>query len=209
LIAGGVVGNIAYAYRVEIKGNAVYVRTKVMEIANDATSKAVVKKERVKLAVSSCVESMKKKASTVSRQATSKASELRTGAKKAVSEPSLRVATASAVGGSMVLGTAGLATGATVGAAIGLVPAIFTFGLSIPVGAALGGGIGATTGGTVGFGTGGALGYGIYTKRAEIKGAAGSVKGFVKDKAQEASSAANSAVNNVRAKLSGSTGSTL
>merc|ERR1712176_4965 len=96
----------------------------------------------------------------------------------------------------------------TIGAAIGLVPAIFTFGLSIPVGAALGGGIGATTGGTVGFGTGGALGYGIYTKRAEINGAAGSVKDFVKDKAQEASSAATSAVNTVKTKLSGSTGST-
>merc|ERR1712048_144796 len=151
---------------------------------------------------------MKKKATSVSRRTTSKASELRSGVKNAVSEPSFQVTAASAVGGSMVLGTAGLATGATVGAAVGLVPAIFTFGLSIPVGAALGGSIGATTGGTVGFGTGGALGYGIYTKRAEIKGAAGSVKDFVKDKAQEASSAATSAVNTVKTKLSGSTGST-
>merc|ERR1719343_1789687 len=179
-----------------------------MEIASDATSKAVVKKERVKLVVLSCVESMKKKASIVSRQATSKVSELRTGAKKAVSEPSLQVATASAVGASMVLGTAGLATGASVGAAVGLVPAIFTFGLSIPVGAAIGGSIGATTGGTVGFGTGGVLGYGIYTKRKEIKDAAGSVKVFVKTKAQEATRAATSAVNTVKTKLSGSTGST-
>merc|ERR1712146_302655 len=69
LIAVGVVGNIAYAYRVEIKGNAVYVRAKIMEVASDATSKAVAKKEKVQSAVLSCVKSLTKKASTFSRRA--------------------------------------------------------------------------------------------------------------------------------------------
>jgi len=47
-----------------------------------------------------------------------------------------------------------------------------TFGLSIPVGAAIGGGcglvFGGVAGGTAGFASGGALGYGGYKRRAEI-----------------------------------------
>merc|ERR1712187_132000 len=109
----------------------------------------------------------------------------------------------------MVGGSTGLATGATIGAAVGVVPAIFTLGLSIPVGAAIGGSIGAATGGSIGFGTGGVLGYGIFTKRREIKDAASSVKGFVKSKTEKATTVASNAVNTVKTKMSGSTGSTL
>merc|ERR1712113_1199502 len=57
----------------------------------------------------------------------------------------------------------GAVSGGLVGAALGLVPAVFTFGLSIPVGAALGGGtglcIGSAVGGTAGFVGGGIAGY--------------------------------------------------
>merc|ERR1740121_2963545 len=60
---------------------------------------------------------------------------------------------ATAVGGAVALGAgggaAGLVSGGAIGAAIGIVPAFFTFGLSIPVGAAIGSGVGAAAGGVV------------------------------------------------------------
>merc|ERR1712187_1047065 len=67
----------------------------------------------------------------------------------------------------------GCASGGAVGAAIGLVPAVFTFGLSIPfftvVGAGMGLVSGAATGGSLGFVGGGAAGYGVYTKKDDIR----------------------------------------
>ena len=65
-------------------------------------------------------------------------------------------------------GVGGLCLGATAGAALGLLPALFTFGLSIPFGAVIGGACGVAFGGAVGTavgGTGGgALGYSIFTR---------------------------------------------
>jgi hypothetical protein len=76
----------------------------------------------------------------------------------------------SATGGALTLGVSGGAAGCICcgifGAAVGVVPALFTFGLSIPFGAAVGGGIGlcagTATGAGVGFVGGGAFGYGAY-----------------------------------------------
>jgi len=92
-------------------------------------------------------------------------------------EPLVQVTAASAVGGAAVLGTGGAATGlfmgGAAGAAIGIVPALFTFGLSIPVGAVIGGScglcLGGAVGGTSGFVGGGTTAYGAYTKRSEIR----------------------------------------
>merc|ERR1719219_2116413 len=73
-------------------------------------------------------------------------------------------------------GVIGLAGGGAVGAVCGIVPAIFTFGLSIPIGAAIGAGtglvVGTAVGGTVGLVGGGATGYGAFTKRKEIRSGA-------------------------------------
>merc|ERR1712217_811533 len=84
---------------------------------------------------------------------------------------------ASAVGGAATLGTAGgvtgLVAGGTVGAAVGVPAALFTFGLSIPVcatvGAVVGGGTGATVCGTTGLVGGGTAGYLGYAHKEEIK----------------------------------------
>jgi len=92
--------------------------------------------------------------------------------KAAVLDPEIEKTAGCAVGGALVLGTAGGAaatcTGAAMGAAAGVLPALFTFGLSIPVGAAVGGGmgmaIGSTAVGTAGFAAGGAS----YAYRSEI-----------------------------------------
>eukprot|EP00928_Gymnodinium_smaydae_P028593 TRINITY_DN2176_c0_g1_i1.p1 TRINITY_DN2176_c0_g1~~TRINITY_DN2176_c0_g1_i1.p1 ORF type:complete len:362 (-),score=66.61 TRINITY_DN2176_c0_g1_i1:174-1259(-) len=82
-----------------------------------------------------------------------------------------------AAGGAAALGASGAATGlaagGVVGAVVGLVPAVFTFGLSVPIGAAIGGGAGLVTGAAVGTAAGavggGATGYGVYTERDQIK----------------------------------------
>lgn len=92
--------------------------------------------------------------------------------KTTVSNKKVQVTTASAVASAAVLGTgggaAGLLVGGAMGAATGLVPAFFTFGLSIPVFTAIGSGCGLATGtvvgGTIGLVGGGAAGYGVCTK---------------------------------------------
>jgi len=96
-----------------------------------------------------------------------KVSEIGEGVQELVHDPHAKMAAATAVGGAVALGSGGGATGlgigGLVGAACGIVPAVFTFGLSIPVCAALGSGIGlvsgATVAGTAGLVGGGTLGY--------------------------------------------------
>eukprot|EP00747_Dinoflagellata_sp_TGD_P145416 gnl/TRDRNA2_/TRDRNA2_176586_c0_seq3.p1 gnl/TRDRNA2_/TRDRNA2_176586_c0~~gnl/TRDRNA2_/TRDRNA2_176586_c0_seq3.p1 ORF type:complete len:574 (+),score=134.02 gnl/TRDRNA2_/TRDRNA2_176586_c0_seq3:170-1891(+) len=91
-------------------------------------------------------------------------------------EPKFQTIVVSAAGGSIILGTAGGAFGLTsgmfVGGVVGVVPALLTFGLSIPAGAALGGGTGLSVGTVVGTGvgaaSGGITGCIVYKYRAQI-----------------------------------------
>mmetsp|Transcript_84824 Transcript_84824/g.245091 ORF Transcript_84824/g.245091 Transcript_84824/m.245091 type:complete len:380 (+) Transcript_84824:52-1191(+) len=100
----------------------------------------------------------------------SKVTELGEGVRDALSSPRNQITAASAAGGAVMVGTgagaAGMVSGGLLGAACGLVPAVFTFGLSIPIGAVIGGGLGlvsgATLGGTAGLVGGGAIGYHAY-----------------------------------------------
>jgi len=120
---------------------------------------------------------------TKASDAKAKAKELSLATKDFASKKSVQTTAASAVGGAMAMGTGGAVTGAATGgiagAAAGLPFALFTFGLSIPVGAVLGGGaglvVGVTTGATAGAMGGGAAGYGAYQHRDEIRNAAGAV----------------------------------
>jgi len=108
---------------------------------------------------------------------------------------------ASAAGGAVALGAsggaAGLVAGGGLGAGCGIVLAPFTFGLSIPVGAALGAGtglvVGTAAGGTAGLISGGAAGYGVHQHKDGIKN---SVSGALSN------------VKKCKALLTGSTGST-
>eukprot|EP00441_Pelagodinium_beii_P027901 CAMPEP_0197655006 /NCGR_PEP_ID=MMETSP1338-20131121/39192_1 /TAXON_ID=43686 ORGANISM="Pelagodinium beii, Strain RCC1491" /NCGR_SAMPLE_ID=MMETSP1338 /ASSEMBLY_ACC=CAM_ASM_000754 /LENGTH=330 /DNA_ID=CAMNT_0043230565 /DNA_START=39 /DNA_END=1031 /DNA_ORIENTATION=- len=132
----------------------------------------------------------------------SKAVKLGEKAKATAKDGQAQATVAGAAGGAVVVGTGGaitgLTAGAAMGAAVGLVPAIFTFGLSIPIGAAIGGGAGlctgAAAGATVGALGGGAAGQGAFAKRGDIRqgaqktlskvsSGADLVKGFVKEKA--------------------------
>lgn len=109
-------------------------------------------------------------------------------AKEIATDPRTQVTAASAAGGAVVLGaggaTAGMLAGGALGAAVGVVPALFTFGLSIPIGMMIGGGCGlvggGALGGTTGFVGGGAAGFGAYTKRAAIRNAATSCIASIK-----------------------------
>merc|ERR1711934_623432 len=78
------------------------------------------------------------------------------------------VTTSGAVAGAVVGGSTTGALGTVAGAAIGVVPAIFTFGLSIPAGAIIGGCVGTAVGGSAGAVGGGLAGYGGFTHRQAI-----------------------------------------
>lgn len=91
----------------------------------------------------------------------------------AADDPQLRaVATSAAVGAVVLGGSAGAVggvAGGAAGAVVGVVPAVFTLGFSIPVCAAVGGGMGLfgglAAGGITGAACGGAMGYcGIWSR---------------------------------------------
>merc|ERR1719326_231648 len=133
-----------------------------------------------------------------------------------VKSPHFQVVTVSTAGGSVSLaavgGAFGCMGGMVVGGMVGTIPALLTFGTSIPfgavVGGALGGGGGACIGGAVGAAAGGAAGHGAYVYRAQIRGgvlrirvatnqkveqmklaltaASDSTKSFAKEKVQQA-----------------------
>lgn len=91
--------------------------------------------------------------------------------------PATRSVVASATGGALCLGTggaaAGFVTGGAIGATAGMVPAIFTCGLTVPLFATLGSGCGAALGSFLGGATGlvggAAVGYGAFQHREAIQ----------------------------------------
>merc|ERR1711935_721759 len=117
----------------------------------------------------------------------------------AATDRGVQVTAAGALGGAASVGVsggaAGLATGSVIGALCGVPAAFFTFGLSIPMGAAMGGATGlcagAVTGGAVGLVGGGATARSVHKHSDEIKGGAAGAfnkasgyKDFVSQKAK-------------------------
>lgn len=92
------------------------------------------------------------------------------------SDRQCQVAALTGAGGAVCIGAPaaglGLLAGGVTGGAVGILPAIFTFGLSIPFGAVIGAGCGmvftGATGATVGFAGGSAIGYTGYSRRDQI-----------------------------------------
>jgi len=115
---------------------------------------------------------------------------------------------AGAVAGGTAGGASGTVAGGVIGAAAGIIPAFFTFGLSIPfcaiVGGGIGMGVGTAAGGTGGAVAGGAAGYGGHKYRKEIGDGArglrsglGSTAGSVKVKASHLTSQARERISAV------------
>lgn len=99
-----------------------------------------------------------------------------------------------AVVGGVAGGACGLAAGGSVGAVVGAPAALFTFGLSIPAGAAAGGalgtGIGAMAGGALGLVSGSAVGAALYGRRGQLAAGAAVARDVVLHSASSTTSRA-------------------
>jgi len=186
-VAGGAIGHGGYVWRAEIRDGVI--RFKVA---------ATDKKTQLKLALTAAKDSTVDRASKAcafaserrekaraftthkSQQVGALAVSTKTRSYAVVTDKRVQVTAASAAGGAVVVGTAGGAVGtvagAGTGALVGLPAAIFTFGLSIPICATIGGGMGcvagATSAGAVGGVAGGAAGYNAHKYQHEIAGGA-------------------------------------
>lgn len=157
-------------------------------------------------------------ASTVKQASKQKAIQIGSSLPGLPQDHSSHAILAAATGGAIAVGasagSAGAVAGGTLGAAFGTVPALFTFGMSIPLGAAVGSSIGlcagVVTGGTVGFWGGGGAGAGcIALSKQQHIGAciscaretANSVAGVVRDRA-------NLSASFVRTRIAGDCGGT-
>jgi len=201
--AGGVGGFTTYKYRVEIKDGMMIVKVKAqdtlkitkektMMALNGTKSKIGAQVCKFQVAVSTivsraktnslvAVDFSKAKASKAAGFSKGKASEAVTFA----TTTKVGVTSSSAVAGAVVGGTTTGAFGTVAGAAAGLPLALFTFGLSIPVGAAVGLCVGTTVGGSAGAVGGGAIGYGGFTHRKVLSEGIHSSWGKVSGKADQ------------------------
>jgi hypothetical protein len=199
-----------------VDGKILVIKAKLSDVLTSLRSAVLQVREQAKL-----------QAADVFHTAHVKYLALRAGTKSIAVDPNARVTAVSALGGATVMGAgggaAGLVAGGTVGAACGVPLSLFTFGLSIPVGAAVGSAAGlcagAITGGTAGLVGGGAAGHKIHQKRdsiAEGFSAAASKVSDVKGMAVEKASVYKTKVidstaasaSYVRSTLAGGTGGT-
>jgi len=106
-------------------------------------------------------------------KANSQLMQLRTQALIRVKDPQFQTLTLSTASGAVTFscagGAFGLASGIVVGSAGGVVPALLTFGLSIPVGAIFGGSTGLILGAGTGAINGSLVGYEVYVHRDQLK----------------------------------------
>lgn len=180
-VGGGVSGYAAYQKRQHISQWLAHAADRfsqyhasVRKAATTAAAATAAKASDLRQVFAQCVGHARE----VARQGEARARQL-------AATPEFQVTAATAVGGAALLGTSGsgigLAAGGLFGAAVGTVPAVFTFGLSIPIGAAIGGGvglcIGAVSGTCAGLVGGGAMGYSAYSHRdflSKVSAAGGS-----------------------------------
>lgn len=236
--AGGAVGYGAYSKRAEIASFIERVRAKLVDglgkgksAAADAKASASMKIQGAKakavdtltplkdLMMSHIVAARERTVAVVDT-ASGKAAEAAKATKvktiEIASDRRAQVTAASAAGGAAVVGSGGaavgFASGGAIGAAVGVVPAFFTFGLSIPVFAAIGSGCGlaagAVVGGTTGLLGGGATGYGVYTKRDAIGSSVATTLSKVESAAKSVKETASNSADYVRNRVVGATGGT-
>lgn len=183
----GAIGYSAYAKRAELRAAAFRAKTVALNtyyLVLAGKQKAV---EQVVSAHAAAHRQMRRHAALLSERciavvgvAMEKSMKAKGKATAMASDKEVQATAASAAGGAVVLGAGGAATGlvagGALGAVVGIVPALLTFGLSIPFCAVVGGGLGLVAGTSVGGTTGAVAGAGVYTKREAIKGYAAAVK---------------------------------
>eukprot|EP00438_Fugacium_kawagutii_P019604 Skav232777 [mRNA] locus=scaffold614:133389:139205:- [translate_table: standard] len=199
--AGGASGFCLYKYRVQIKDGIVQVKVKACNFAADGYGKAKGAVSSAKFAIENkateahekakmTIALAKEKTGTAATMAKTKAGELLTLATTTRAGAS----SAMALFGSTVGSTCGGICGAVAGGAVGMVPAIFTFGLSIPIGAGIGLVAGAATGGGAGAVGGGAIGFAGITYQEEIKRSADYLRKKSMDSAEQVKKSVKSLV---------------
>jgi len=189
-------------------GRAREARDTAAGVLNQATSKAVEKKNLAKETATGALDQITERASKAASLTQAKATEVTSNVKEIVADKKFQATAAPAVGGAMVGcvsgGAAGLAVGGMIGAAVGVVPAPFTFGLSIPVGAMMGAGtgfvVGTGAGAAAGAAGGGAAGYAVYSKGGKLRCGAGHARDYVKGKAEWAATQASVAASSMKEK---------
>jgi len=183
LIVGGAAGHLGHAYRAEIKNGFLHIKTKTGERTVDLQALIMKVVEVTKAKALELTDLTLARATSVHALTKGQAIKLSKQARDVAVHPKFHATAASAAGGAVVVGAgggaAGLVSGGMIGAAVGLVPALFTFGLSIPIGAAIGGGtglcVGTAAGSTAGAVGGGATGYHAHTYRKEIRSGASGI----------------------------------
>jgi len=198
-LVGGAAGECSFRYRFQIKDGLISAHAtatssveKVSLTIKDTTTGVKTRVHAVGSFALAKASAAKTTAEGQLTKVTARAAAISTAAAASTRDPRLRVTAGSAVGGAVVCAPAGGVTGGVAGmmagGAVGLVPAIFTFGLSIPVCAAIGGGMGlcagTIAGGSAGALSGGSIGYGSYTYRKEIKDSAQSAQKKIEDTVQ-------------------------
>jgi hypothetical protein len=209
-LIGGAAGGVAYAYRANLGSG-------VMLVANTASQMKAELREAVspnlRAEAVDCAGRAGRAVLVLPASSSNKhVDDERTVFQALATDPTLHVTVAGAVSGAVVLGAsgggAGLVTGGVIGAACGVVPAVFTLGLSIPIGFVVGSGtgfwMGTATGGAAGAVGGGALGYTGYcafSRKAKIFSTAKSCADFV-------SQSGTASAGFMKTNLFGSTGGT-
>mmetsp|Transcript_56669 Transcript_56669/g.115382 ORF Transcript_56669/g.115382 Transcript_56669/m.115382 type:complete len:554 (-) Transcript_56669:74-1735(-) len=218
------------ATRARVIDSATIVGGRMAEVCNSVQDKVAEVRAMARAAVADAASTSAAKAVSIRASAGTTVAQVGAGVREAAADKKVQATAASAAGGAVALGATGGATGLTaggaMGAAMGLIGAPFTLGLSIPIGALLGGGtglvVGTAAGATAGAVGGGAAGYGGYTayaKREEIKSGAdiaiqkvSSCSDFLKDKASYSAGVVRERAAAVRARLplggAGGTGET-
>jgi len=226
-VGGGATGYAAYSKRAEItsftgqgyakaRSTAQSAWARVASKSEAAVKFAEAKRESAKALARSSIDTTRQKVGEGCECASKSLAAARAKGIELASDRSVQVGAVSAAGSAAVCGTAGgvagLCTGTVVGGAIGLVPAIFTFGLSIPIGAALGGGCGllagAGAGGAAGLVGGGAAGYTAHSRREDIGVRVKDTISKVSDGAEYMKGKASTSAAYVRARVVGGTGGT-
>mmetsp|Transcript_35313 Transcript_35313/g.82458 ORF Transcript_35313/g.82458 Transcript_35313/m.82458 type:complete len:502 (-) Transcript_35313:96-1601(-) len=174
-IGGSLSSGVAFAYRVELQAGVILLRRKALNSVKKTTARAaaaaehakIQSLERVKNATAQVSESITSAAETTAHRVHEMMDQTQQGIVRAgvtllshMAQPPVSWAAGAGLALGTGAGATGLLAGGAAGAALGVVPAIFTFGLSIPVGGILGGGAGLCTG----FVTGGIAG--IFGGRA-------------------------------------------
>eukprot|EP00445_Apocalathium_hangoei_P041570 CAMPEP_0203967988 /NCGR_PEP_ID=MMETSP0359-20131031/96721_1 /ASSEMBLY_ACC=CAM_ASM_000338 /TAXON_ID=268821 /ORGANISM="Scrippsiella Hangoei, Strain SHTV-5" /LENGTH=474 /DNA_ID=CAMNT_0050905907 /DNA_START=49 /DNA_END=1473 /DNA_ORIENTATION=- len=229
-VGGGATGAATYVYRADLQDGIVYVkgnaaatstrlRTRAFETTGYLKVSAIdavdVARGRVLELTQSASEAMSSAGVvTVSAAKGTQAKAAKLGADllETAQDRKTQVTAAAAAGGAVVVGVGGSAvgfvSGGAIGAACGVLPALFTFGLSIPIGAAIGSGaglcLGAAAGGTAGLVGGGTTGYSVYAHRGDI----GSGLSRARCRADQFVSLVRSKASDVKTRLIGDKGGT-